>query len=284
MLLVLAAIWGASFMFIKVGLRELDPSALVFLRVGIATLVLVPIACVTLGVRATAAALTGSARPLLLVATMNSVIPFLLLAWAEQRIDSGLAAVLQACAPLFTALLALQFVRSERVHGLRLAGLGIGFVGVALIVGVQPQGDLLAALAVVGCGLAYAIASLYAHRLADVPTVVTSVGTMGFAALLTAPLAVPRLPHHVPGWKVTGSMLALAIGGSAFAYLLYFGLIAGAGASRAILVTYLVPALALGYGVLLLGEPLSVSAVAGLALVLGGVALGTGTVRLASSK
>ena len=256
MLLVLASLWGASFMFIKVGVRELHPTTLVCLRLGIGALTLLPLLLVRIGVRESARLMRASLGPLVLTGLVNSAIPIVSIAWAEKRLDSGLTAVIQAAAPLFTALLALAFVRSERVTGLRLVGLLAGFAGVALLVGAQPSGELTAALAVVFSAL--------------------SVGALTTATLALLPLALTHLPPHFPSWKVTGAVLALAVGGTGVAYLLYYALLAGAGASRSILVTYLVPALALAYGALFLGEPLTAAAVAGLALVLGGVALGTG--------
>src|SRR5437016_11982407 len=149
MLLVLSAIWGASFMFIKIGVRELAPVTLVCVRLGIGALTLLPLAIARLGGRETVRQLRAAAGPLVLTGLVNSAIPIVSLSWAEKRIDSGLAAVIQAAAPLFTALLALWLVRSERVTGSRLVGLVVGFGGVALPVGAQPSGDLPSALAVV---------------------------------------------------------------------------------------------------------------------------------------
>jgi drug/metabolite transporter (DMT)-like permease len=285
-LVALSAIWGASFMFIKVGVRELEPGALIFVRVALAALTLVPIVLVLVGPAELARALRGSPGALLVAGAVNSAIPFWLITWAEQSIDSGLTAVLQACAPLFAALLAWRFSRGQRVTGARLAGVLIGFVGVALLVGL-PGGasDPLAALAVVGSGLCYAAAALYiGERLAGVPPLLISAGAMVAATLLTAPLGLAQLPSQVPGWKVTASVVVLGVVGTGLAYILYYDLITGAGASRAILVTYLVPSLALLYGAAVLDEPVTVVAVAGLALVLAGVALGTGAVRLAATR
>jgi drug/metabolite transporter (DMT)-like permease len=279
MLLALASLWGASFMFIKVGVRELDPTTLVCLRLGIGALTLLPFLVVRFGVRDSARQMRVWIWPLVLIGLVNSAIPIVSISWAEKRLDSGLTAVIQAAAPLFTALLALAFARSERVTGLRLVGLLLGFGGVALLVGVQPSGDLTAALAVVFAAVCYAVAALYgARRLVDVPPLVSSVGALGAATLALLPFALTHLPAHFPSWEVTGAMLALSIGGTGIAYVLYYALLAGAGASRSILVTYLVPALALGYGAVFLGEPVTAAAVVGLALVLGGVALGTGAV------
>src|SRR5438128_2307548 len=201
MLLALSAIWGASFMFIKIGVRELTPTTLVCVRLGIGALTLLPLALVRLGARETVRQLRAAAGPLVLTGLVNSAIPIVSLSWAETRIDSGLAAVIQASAPLFTALLALGFVRSERVSGLRLVGLFVGFGGVALLVGAQPSGDFTAGLAVVFSASCYATAALYAaRRLANVPPLVSSVGALGAATIALLPLALTHLPSHFPSW------------------------------------------------------------------------------------
>ena len=280
MLLALAALWGASFMFIKVGVRELAPATLICFRVALGALTLLPVALLTVTPRELTRSLRRAAAPLVVVGLVNSALPITVLAWAEKRVDSGLAAVIQASAPLFTALLALRFSRGEVVTGSRLVGLLVGFCGVALLVGVQPSGDVLSALGITFSAFCYAVAALYSARaLANVPPLVTAVGSLGAASVILAPFAVAEPPHGLPGWKVTGSLLALGILGTGVAYVLYYALLAGAGASRSILITYLVPAVALAYGAILLDEPVTISAVAGLALVLGGVALGTGVLR-----
>jgi drug/metabolite transporter (DMT)-like permease len=282
MLLSLAALWGASFLFIKIGVRELAPTTLVCVRLAIGAVTLAPVACATLGTRTVVRETRVHWRPLVLVGLVNSSIPIVSLSWAETRIDSGLAAVIQASAPLFTALLALRFSRAEVVSGARLAGLIVGFGGVALLVGAQPSGDVVAALAVTFSALCYAVAALYSARvLAHVPPLVTAVGALTAATLALIPFAAIQLPSHFPSWEVTGAVLALGIGGTGVAYVLYYALLSGAGASRSILITYLVPALALAYGALFLGEPMTVAAVSGLVLVLAGVALGTGVVGVA---
>src|SRR5207302_4859380 len=174
MLLALSALWGASFMFIKVGVRELAPATLICFRLGLGMLTLLPVALVTVGARELRRQLRAAVVPLVLVGLFNSALPIAVLAWAEQRIDSGLAAVIQASAPLFTALLALRFSRGEVVSGSRLVGLLIGFGGVALLVGVQPSGDVLSAAAVTFTAFCYAVAALYSARaLAHVPALVT---------------------------------------------------------------------------------------------------------------
>ena len=280
MLLALAAIWGSSFMFIKVAVREVTPAEVVFGRVFVGTLALVPAAPFLLGWRRTLAALRRFAWPLLLLGIFNAALPFWLLAWSEKRLDSGLAGVLQASMPLFTAVLVYGFSRNDRVTGLRLAGVVVGFLGVLLLVGAQPRGDVLSALAVLLTALLYAGSSVYAGaRLREAPVLVTSLGSLAFATLAMLPLGLSQLPQDMPSWKAIGSIVALGGAGLSVAYLLYFTLIAGSGAPYAALVTYLVPALALFYGAVFLSEPVTVSALGGLALILVGVALGTGTLR-----
>ena len=279
MLLALAAIWGSSFMFIKVAVGEVTPGEVVFGRVLTGTLALLPAVPFLGGWGPTWAGLRRWAGPLLLLGIFNAALPFWLLAWSEKRLDSGLAAVLQASMPLFTALFAYWFTRSQRVTGMKLVGVFVGFLGVLLLVGVQPSGDILSALAVLLTALMYAGSSVYAGVvLRETPALVTSLGALGFATLATLPLGLTELPGQVPSWKVIGSIFALGAVGLSIAYLLYFTLIAGAGAPYAALVTYLVPALALFYGAVILDEPVTASAVGGLLLILAGVALGTGTV------
>jgi drug/metabolite transporter (DMT)-like permease len=279
MLLALAAIWGSSFMFIKVAVREVTPGEVVFGRVLVGTLALLPAVPFLGGWGPTRAGLRRWAGPLLLLGVFNAALPFWLLAWSEKRLDSGMAAVLQASMPLFTALFVYWFTRSQRVTGMKLVGVVVGFLGVLLLVGVQPRGDVLSALAVLLTALLYAGSSVYAGVvLRETPALVTSLGALGFATLVTLPLGLSELPVETPSWKAIGSIVALGAVGLSIAYLLYFTLIAGAGAPYAALVTYLVPALALVYGAVFLDEPVTASAIGGLLLILAGVALGTGTI------
>ena len=278
MLLVLSAIWGASFMFIKVGVRELTPATLVWGRVGLGALSLAPIA---LGSRALRASLRRTWKDVTVVGLLNTAIPFWLLSWGETRLDSGLAAIIQASAPIFSVGFAAVFFRSERSTGLRLVGVLLGFVGVALLVGAQPSGDVLAALAVVLAAACYALGILYmGARLAGEPPLAVAFGNVLVATIAATPFGAIEAPGHMPGWKVIGSVVALGVLGTAFAYVLYFAIAGGAGGSKAILVTYLVPPVAVVYGALFLGEPIEASALGGLALILGGVALGSGTLAL----
>jgi drug/metabolite transporter (DMT)-like permease len=281
MLALLALIWGASFMFIKVAVRELDPSTLIAGRIGLAAVTLALVVPRLVGGRETLRELRRHWPALVVVGLVNTALPFWLLSWGETRIDSGLAAIIQGAVPIFGAAIAFGFFPAQRVTGMRLVGLGVGFLGVALIVGGRPEAQLLGALAVVGMAACYAIGGLIAgHSLAAARPQVVTLGTTVAAALAVAGPGAWQAPHHVPGWKTIGSVVVLAVLGTAVAYLLFFALIRGAGFARASLVTYLVPPVALAYGAVFLDESFSVGALAGLALILGGVAIASGSGRL----
>lgn len=277
LLLLLSAIWGSSFLFIKVGVDVLEPSVVALGRVAIGALLLLTL----LPRRGGARPLRGHLVPLLVLGAFNNAVPFWLLGFAETSLDSGLTAVIQASAPLCTVIFAARMDKTQRVTGARLLGVCIGFFGVVLLIGLQTGGDLLAAFAVVGVAVCYAFSALYAGRtMREVPVLQASFGQLAFATLLLAPFGLAQLPEAVPSAGVLLSIVALGALGSGIAYLLYFSIIASAGASRAILVTYLVPAMALVYGALFLDETVTVPALVGLTLILGGTALATGLARI----
>jgi drug/metabolite transporter (DMT)-like permease len=283
MLGLLAAIWGAAFMLIEIGLRGFDPAALIFVRIGSAALTLALVEVARGRLRSTLVRVRVHAGRLAFAGMVSVAAPFFLIAWGQQYVDSNIAAILNAAAPLFTVLLAALAVHSERVGGLRLVGFLAGFAGVVLVVGGGPgEGgrSVVGALAIVVATAFYAVGALYvARRLQALTPFEVSFGLLAWSAVATAPVGLLALHGSDVGWKPVAAGLALGILATALAFQLYFGLIAGVGAARAILVTYLVPALALVYGILLLDEQLRWTAIGGLALVLGGVAVGTGAMR-----
>src|SRR5881227_2712888 len=177
------------------------------------------------GTRETLAELRANAGWLVVVALVNTAIPFWLLTWGETRIDSGLASIIQGGVPIFNAALSFVFFREVRVTGLRLVGIAIGFVGVALLVGAQPSGKVLGALAVVGMALCYGAGGLLAARhLREVPAHAVALGTTTVAAIVATPVGIAQAPHHVPSWQTFASIAVLAVLGTALAYLLFFAL------------------------------------------------------------
>src|ERR1700751_6015187 len=204
-LVLLALIWGASFMLIKIADRQLAPATQILGRLGSATLLLVAIPLLQLGPRRTLDELRGAWGWLVVVGLVNTAVPFWLLSWGETRIDSGLASIIQGAVPIFNALLAFAFFREARVSGIRLVGLGIGVVGVALLVGAQPHGKLLAALAVVALGPCFAIGTLLAgrHLRGTTPLVVALASTV-VSTVAVLPVGVAQAPAEA--W--TGGAIA----------------------------------------------------------------------------
>lgn len=278
-LVVLGAIWGSSYLFIKVGVRELSPAALIDLRLLCAAPPLLVFAARRYGW----AAIVRAWRPGLVLGAINAAIPFTLIAWGEKHVDSGTAAVANSSVPIFVAVLAVWFVPSERSTGLRLVGVALGLVGVAVLAGVHPAGGWRGAAgtgAIVLASIAYAAANLYAGRRMSVGGPVLAAGSMTWALVLLLPFALVSLPAQAPSWKAVGSGVALGLGGTAVAQILSYRMIRLYGSSRSVLVAYMLPAFALAYGAVFLGEPLSWQKLVGLALILGGVGLGAGAVRL----
>jgi len=282
MLIGLALLWGASFLFIKVAVRELTPATLITGRLGLAAITLALLLPFAVSTGETLLQLRENAWWLVVVAFVNTAIPFWLLSWGETRIDSGLASIIQASVPIFNALIAFVAFREVRVTGAPLLGVAIGFVGVALLVGAQPEGKVLGALAVVGMAFCYGVGGLLAGRhLKPVQPIVVAFASTAISTLVWLPVGVAQAPAETPGWKTIASVVALGVPGTALAYLLFFGLINGPGAAYASLVTYLIPPIALAYGAVFLDERFGAYAFGGLALILAGVALGTGAIRVA---
>jgi drug/metabolite transporter (DMT)-like permease len=288
LLLIVAAIWGASFMLIKVAVEEIEPVPTMALRLALAALVLFPLLVFRRGGRQAVGRIRAAWGGLALIGFANAALPFTLIAWGEQHIDSSIAAIANAPVPIFVALLALKFRPSERVRGARLVGITLGFAGVAVLAEFNPEGGWWAVagtLAVVAAALCYATSNLYTQsRLSEVEPLVVAAGSSVAGALILLPLGLFQLPDQVPSAKALGSVVALGVIGTALAYLFFYRMLASYGASRAALVTYLIPPIALVYGIGLLDEPLTANALVGLILTLAGVALGSGVLGVARRR
>jgi drug/metabolite transporter (DMT)-like permease len=288
LLLIVAGIWGASYLFIKVAVREIEPTAMMDLRLILAAAVLVPFLTLRLGVRGAVAQVQSTGWGAFILGVSNMAFPFVLIAWGEKHIDSGVAAIANATVPLFVALLAIRFNPSERVRGLRLVGVLLGLVGVGVLTGLHPEGGwwgVAGTLAVVVASLSYASANLYTQQRfpRTSPLVITTASVLA-ASLVLLPFALLQLPDHMPSWKALASVAALGIAGTALALLFFYAMLNRYGASRASLVTYLLPPFALVYGVIFLNEKMTLNALLGLALILAGVALGSGFLQMARRR
>jgi drug/metabolite transporter (DMT)-like permease len=274
LLAALAAIWGGAYLLIKYGLEDLEAGVIVWGRCAVATIVL-------------AAVLRGRARPALaefrrrparafLLGLLTIALPFALITFGELEVPSGLTAVLIAPMSIFVAMLAPLLDHSERADARAGFGMALGLAGVALLVGVesvQSLGEFLGALAILGSALSYALGSFVVKRYGHLSPTASSLVSVATATVLATPLALWQLPDAMPGARALLSVVALGVLMTAVAFVIYYRLIAEVGAGRASLVSYLAPAVALGYGAALLDEPITPAAIGGLAMILAGVAL-----------
>ncbi len=287
-LLLLAALWGASFLFMRMGIADFGPVALAAVRVAGAALCLLPI----VALRGQFAALRTAWRPIALVGLTNSALPFILFGYATLSITGGLAAIFNAAVPLFGALIAWLWLH-ERLNRSRVVGLVIGLLGVLELawsninieVGFRPGGSGLAIAACLLATLFYGFSANYAKRRLDgVPPLAVAAGSQGFAALF---LLVPALfwwPAVPPSLRSWNAVAALAIACTGVAYILYFRLITHLGASKAITVTFLIPAFGVAWGAWFLDEKVTAAMLLGCATIVLGTALASGYAQLPGRK
>jgi drug/metabolite transporter (DMT)-like permease len=270
LLLALASIWGASYMFIKIGLRDLSPAMVAFVRIGLAAAVLVPVAAAQGALRG----LRPRAAILIAVGAVQVAGPFLLISLGEREISSALAGILVATAPIFTAVLAIWVDHEERSEGARLLGIVLGIAGVAALFGLDLSGSgsaVLGGLAVVLAGLGYAVGGfLVKHRFADAPPIGVAAWAMLVSTILLAPAALLTAPGSTPGVGPLAAVGVLGVVGTGLAFAIFYTLIRRVGPARSLVVAYLAPGFAVVYGAVLLGEQITIATIAGLALILSG--------------
>lgn len=261
-------IWGTPYLLIKVAVGDLTPAALVFLRTAIGAALLVPIAAMRGELRPLRALWT----PLVLYSLVEVALPWFLLADAERHLSSSFTGLLIATVPLVGAVLAWRTRAEYRVDGRRLTGLLIGFAGVAALLGLNAQvRDFGAVGEVAIVSVCYAVGPvMIARKLSAVPAVGVVAVSLAITTLLYAPVGLAQMPNHLPSAAVLGSVVGLGVICTALAFVLFFALIAAVGPVRATVITYVNPAVALGLGVVLLGEPVTVGVIAGFALILVG--------------
>jgi drug/metabolite transporter (DMT)-like permease len=283
--LLLAALWGGSFLFMRLGATEFGPVPTAGLRVAIAALVLLPV----LLTRGHGPALRRDFGRILASGVLNSAIPFALYSYAVLHVTTGTASIVNATVPLFGAVLAWLWL-GERLGWQRWCGLALGFAGVALLAsrsGAAPgapaagAGTALPIAACLAACACYGTAASYAKRhLGGVPPIATATGSLLGAALALALPTAWLWPARMPGPTAWLAIVAMGIFCTALAYVLYFRLIARAGPSRALAVTFLAPVFAVAYGALLLAEPVTPWMVGCGAVVLAGTLVSTGLLRL----
>jgi drug/metabolite transporter (DMT)-like permease len=273
MLLALAVVWGASFFFNGVAVRDLPSFTLVWLRVAVAAAALLLVLRL-LGQRMPReghvwAAFFG-------MGLMNNVLPFVLIVWGQHRIASGLASILNATTPLFTVLVAHLLTADEKLTSLKAAGMVVGFAGAAVMIGPDALGgvetSVLAQLACLAAALSYAFAGIFGRRFQrmGVAPLVTAAGQVSASTLMLFPimlLADRPWELAIPHASTWGAVLGLGLVSTALAYVLYFRILAAAGATNLLLVTFLIPVGAILLGALVLGETLLPRHFLGMALI-----------------
>jgi drug/metabolite transporter (DMT)-like permease len=271
LLVALSVLWGGTFLFAEVALAEVRPITLVFARVGIAAGALL-LAVYASGQRMPRSMALWSA--FLVMGALNNLIPFSLIFWGQTRITGGLAAILNATTPLFTVVLAHFLTRDERMTPSRLGGVLLGVAGVAALIGPATLHELglqlLAQIAVLGAALSYALAGIFGRRFRDVPPLVSAAGQVSASTIMMLPVVcwlggAWRAP--LLGSWTWAAILGLALLSTALAYLIYFRLLASAGATNLLLVTFLIPVSAMVLGVSLLGERPEPRQFGGMALI-----------------
>ncbi|MGD0564597.1 MAG: DMT family transporter [Roseiarcus sp.] len=278
LLLLLSLLWGGSFFFVGVAVKELPPLTIVMARVSLAAALLwltAPLTGLSPG------RIRANAPDLAVLGLVNNAIPFTLIVWGQTHLASGLASILNATTPVITVVAAHFFTASERLNARKLAGALCGFVGVAWMIGpdlTRGVADNFAAeLAVLGAALSYALASIFAQRFRrlGLAPIEVAAGQVAASSLMLIPLAfVVDRPWDLPApsLAVIGAVIAIASLSTALAYIVYFRILAGAGATNVVLVTLLAPASSILLGAAILGERLAARHFVGLALVALGLA------------
>ena len=283
LLIILSIIWGGAFFFGKVAVAELPPFSIVLGRVGIAAIVLNVIVRIT-GYRMPRSLKIW--RDFMVMGALNNMIPFSLIFWGQIHIASGLAAILNATTPLWTVTLAHFMTRDERLNTSRLTGVVLGIFGVIIIIGPDALkgfgSNVMAQLAVIGATISYALAGIFGKRFRDIPPIVTATGQLTCSTLMIIPIAIwvdkPWL-ISMPGVQTFGSIIALALVCTALAYIIYFRILASAGATNILLVTFLIPISALILGAIFLGERLELRHFLGMGIIVIGLAAIDGRVK-----
>jgi drug/metabolite transporter (DMT)-like permease len=273
-LAALAALWGASYMLIKVSLNGgVGPFAIVFARTALAALVLIPVAK-QLGALE---GLRGRFGWIALLALVQVAAPFVLITAGEREIPSSLAGMLIATAPIFTFLMAFTLEGAERAGATSLAGVVIGIVGVTVVLGVETGGAVVGGLMVVLAAVGYAVGAWYLKRgFSDLQPMGVLAANMTATALMTLPFAAFDLPTEAPPLDAIAAILSLGVLGTGVAFMLFYSLITREGPARASLVGYLATGFAVFYGVLVLDESFTLTTAAGLVLILAGSWLAAG--------
>lgn len=272
----LSILWGCSFLFVELALRDLPVFTVALGRTGIAAAVLLVL---TAGRGASLHPLVQRWREFILLGALRAAIPMCAIVWAQTRIDSGVAGILNSSSPLFTMVIAHLLTTDDRLTARKVIGCVIGMIGIIVMIGLESVHEvgngIGGELAMLGATCSYGFAAVYGRRFDTGSSTVSAAGMLCGATLLILPLAlmIDRPWALAPSVQSVGALCGLAVLSTALAFVVWFELIRTAGPSNTSLVTFLIPFTAIGAGVLLLGEQPSIGALLGLAILLAGVAV-----------
>ena len=278
MLVALSLLWGGSFFFIGIAVKELPPVTIVTLRVSLAATALL-IVCRIMGLHLPRQWAVW--RAFFGMGLLNNIIPFCLIVWGQTHIASGLASILNATTPLFTVIVAHFLTADEKMTGNKLAGVLIGFAGVATMIGPAAFGGAISGLwgqiAILGAAISYSFAGIFGRRFKamGVPPLMTATGQISSSTLMLIPAALlidKPWTLAMPSLGTWGALIGIALLSTALAYLIFFRILATAGATNLALVTFLIPVSAILLGSLILGEQLEIKHFAGMAMIAAGLA------------
>ena len=281
---MVAALFGGAFLFMRVAAPAFGAVPLIAVRLVLAALILVPIVLARKGLQE----IVNHWRPIMMMAVLHYALPFCLFAYALLTLTGSFTAIINASSPLFVGVIAWVWI-GERLPKIRIAGLLIGFSGVVLLVWDRIDVDLdaagIASAAAISASFCYGLAAVLAKKhLTGVSPLAVSAGSMSAGALMLLPFAIWLWPDVAPSGNAWIMAAALGIASTALAFVLYFRLIASVGPSKAITVTFLIPAFAVVFGALLLDEPITLSMIAGGTVILIGTALSTGLLNISSRR
>jgi len=277
MLIALSILWGGSFFFIGIAVKELPPITIVTLRVFIAALALLTV-CRLLGYSIPRK--PEVLRAFVVMGLLNNIIPFSLIVWGQTHIASGVASILNATTPLFTVLVAHLMTADEKLSANKLAGVIIGFVGVATMIGPAAlsgeRSSLWGQLAILGAAISYSFAGIFGRRFKamGVAPLVTATGQISASSLILIPLAMiidKPWTMAMPSGETWAALFGIALLSTALAYLIFFRILSSAGATNLALVTFLIPVSAILLGSLVLGEQLALKHIIGMAMIAAGL-------------
>jgi len=270
LIIILSILWGGSFFFVGVAVKEVPPLTIVFCRVGLASIILLGIVYLKGDKMPASPSLWGG---FIILGVLNNLIPFSLIVWGQTHIESGLASILNATTPIFSVVLAHLLTREERLTTNRVSGVLIGWIGVTVLIGIESlKGfgiEVIGQIAVLGAACSYACAAIYGRRFKDLSPLVVATGMLCSSTIMMTPLAlIVDQPWNLsPSVMTLMALFGLAAISTSLAYIIYFRVLATSGPTNILLVTFLIPLSAILLGVTVLGERLGWNAFVGMGMI-----------------